>query len=100
MTRNTERCGRPCIDGHPCRAISAKHGRGCALHYRQPPAHEGDTMTSSIEKHEQLIAAGWRSRLDGKWISPDPNEARYAFTFAAAWAQHEQDQQVGNRDDR
>jgi hypothetical protein len=43
---------------------------------------------NSTERHAQLIAAGWRSRLDGKWISPDPNEARFVFTFGAAWAQH------------
>ena len=45
---------------------------------------------NATEKHEQLIAAGWRSRLDGKWISPDPDDARLVFTFAAAWsAYHE-----------
>ena len=44
-------------------------------------------MTSAVEKHEQLIDAGWRCRLDGKWISPDPNDWR-AWTFAAAWAEH------------
>jgi hypothetical protein len=45
-------------------------------------------MTSAVERHSILIEHGWRCRVDGKWISPDPAEARFAFTFAAAWAQH------------
>jgi hypothetical protein len=85
MTR-TERCGRPCADGHPCQAISARGGRGCALHY-QP--REKENTVNATERHAALVAAGWRSRIDGKWISPDPEDARYAFTFDAAWHEHQ-----------
>jgi hypothetical protein len=80
----TERCGRPCRDGHACRAISAKGGRGCALHY-QP--REENTVNAT-ERHAALIDAGWRCRLDGKWISPNPEDARFVFTFDAAWHEH------------
>jgi hypothetical protein len=31
---------------------------------------------NATEKHAELIDAGWRCRLDGRWISPDPNDAR------------------------
>ena len=43
-----------------------------------------------IERHAALIDAGWR--VGGKWISPDPNHARFAFgSMDAAWrAHHEQ----------
>src|SRR5689334_13654654 len=30
-----------------------------------------------IERHAALIDAGWRVGVDGKWISPDPNHARF-----------------------
>jgi hypothetical protein len=43
---------------------------------------------NSIERHAVLIEHGWRSRVDGKWISPHPEDARFAFSFTAAWAQH------------
>jgi hypothetical protein len=45
-------------------------------------------MTSATERHQQLIAAGWSCRVDGEWISPNPNDRR-AWTFAAAWAEHQ-----------
>jgi hypothetical protein len=55
-----------------------------------------DLMTNSTEKHQQLIAAGWRSRVDGRWISPHPDDARFAFTFTAAWAEHTRREHGGN----
>jgi hypothetical protein len=49
-----------------------------------------------IERHAALIDAGWRVGVDGKWISPDPNHARFAFgSMDAAWgAHHEQGNSV------
>jgi hypothetical protein len=44
---------------------------------------------NSTERHAELVAAGWRVRLDGRRISPDPNDARYVFTLAAAWHHHQ-----------
>jgi len=42
-----------------------------------------------IERHAALIDAGWRVGVDGKWISPDPNHARFAFgSMDAAWRAH------------
>jgi hypothetical protein len=80
----TERCGRPCRDGHACRAISAKGGRGCALHY-QP--REENTVNAT-ERHAALIDAGWRCRLDGLWKPPPDWHDHRAYRPAAAWAEH------------
>jgi hypothetical protein len=81
--------------------IRLSHGLVAEIHRRQPawdqlpigiPAlptdYEKETrMTSSIEKHAALVDHGWRCRVDGKWISPDPDDRR-ARTLAAAWAEH------------
>jgi len=32
-----------------------------------------------IERHAALIDAGRRVGVDGKWISPDPNHARFCI---------------------
>jgi hypothetical protein len=45
-------------------------------------------MTTAVDRHRILIEHGWRCRVDGKWISPHPEDARYAFTFTAAWHEH------------
>ena len=44
---------------------------------------------NSTERHAELIDAGWRVDLDGKWISPNPNEARFTFNLDAAWRAHQ-----------
>jgi hypothetical protein len=43
---------------------------------------------NATEKRAALGDAGWRVRLDGKWISPDPNDARFVFTLDDAWDEH------------
>jgi hypothetical protein len=48
---------------------------------------------SATEKHDVLVGRGWRCRLDGKWLSPHPEDARFAFTFDAAWHDHTQREQ-------
>jgi hypothetical protein len=42
---------------------------------------------SSTDKHSQMISAGWKVRLDGKWKPPDPSDRR-VYTAAAAWLEH------------
>jgi hypothetical protein len=49
---------------------------------------------NNTERHAELIDAGWRVNLDGKWISPDPQNARFTFSIDAAWRTH-----VNNRHD-
>ena len=44
-------------------------------------------MTSSTDRHSQLVEAGWRCRIDGLWKSPEPADRR-AFTLATAWVEH------------
>ena len=45
-------------------------------------------MTSTA-MHAELIEHGWRVDLDGRWISPDPNNARFTFRdIHAAWREH------------
>jgi hypothetical protein len=44
---------------------------------------------NATEKHAILVERGWRVRLDGRWISPNPGDARFVFTLAAAWHQHQ-----------
>jgi hypothetical protein len=39
---------------------------------------------NAVERHAELVAHGWRSRVDGRWRSPDPDDRR-AWTTAAAW---------------
>jgi hypothetical protein len=43
---------------------------------------------NSTERHAALIDAGWHVNLDGKWISPNPNDARFSFNLNAAWRAH------------
>jgi hypothetical protein len=45
-------------------------------------------MTDAIDKHAELIDAGWRVNLDGKWVSPNPNDSRFTFNLEAAWRTH------------
>ena len=49
-------------------------------------------MTDAVERHAALIDAGWRVNLDGKWISPNPNDARFTFSIDAAWRAYQADQ--------
>jgi hypothetical protein len=42
----------------------------------------------STDKHSQLIDAGWRVDLSGRWHSPHPTD-RFTFrTVESAWAAH------------
>jgi hypothetical protein len=46
-------------------------------------------MTTNNEMHAELIDAGWRVGLDGRWHSPHPSDARFTIkTPAAAWQVH------------
>jgi hypothetical protein len=43
---------------------------------------------NATQRHSILIEHGWRSRVDGRWRSPDADDRR-AWTTAAAWDEHE-----------
>ena len=54
----------------------------------QPTATVTSNTPTSTDRHAILIEHGWRTDLWGRWVSPDPAEARFSFTLAAAWRQH------------
>jgi hypothetical protein len=54
-------------------------------------------MTSAVEKHAELVAAGWRSRVDGLWRPPPEWNDRRSFTASAAWQEHIRRQQAGTQ---
>jgi hypothetical protein len=41
----------------------------------------------TADEHAELIDAGWRTRIDGRWQSPDPTDPK-AHTAEAAWHAH------------
>jgi hypothetical protein len=55
----------------------------------QADTEQETNMTDAVERHAALIDAGWRTDLDGRWVSPDPTESRFTFTLDAAWRAHQ-----------
>ena len=50
-------------------------------------------MTSAVEKHQQLLAEGWTTRIDGLLRPPRHWADQRPRTPAAAWHDHEQAEQ-------